>query len=67
MIKQRFAALLDKEMDRRSFLIHVAAGVVALVGASAVARALSGNQSGTQRLPKPTSQAHGYGGSPYGR
>lgn len=70
MIKQRLAKLLDKEMDRRSFLIHAAAGAVAVVGASTVAKTLSSN-SGSSLKKKigqsQSSQAFGYGGAPYGR
>ena len=68
MIKDRVAQLLDKEMDRKSFLMHVAAGFVAVVGASTALKMLSDNTTVT---PKATSGVtafqQGYGGAPYGR
>lgn len=67
MIKARVAALMDKEMDRKSFLIHVAASVVALVGASAAFRALSGGSADSSSRIGASNQAYGYGDSPYGR
>lgn len=67
MLKTRIAKLLDKEMDRRSFLVNIAAGSVALLGASAAFRAFSSNNSNTAQIQQPVDNAYGYGGAPYGR
>lgn len=64
MIKARVAELLDKEMDRKSFLTHIIAALVALVGVSTAINALSLAGSSSS---KNTKQERGYGGSPYGR
>lgn len=50
--------LLQKQMDRRDFLKHVAIGFVALTGVSAVIKTLS-TLSGSK-------QTAGYGASVYG-
>ena len=64
MIKARIAKLMDKEMDRKSFLVHVAAGAVAVVGATTAFRSLS--SSGSTATPKQAAhQAYGYGDTPY--
>ena len=63
MIKARIAELLDKEMDRKAFLTHVAAALVAMVGVTSVLRSL-GEGSSSQ---KAADQARAYGGAPYGR
>lgn len=67
MIKKHIAQLMDKEMDRKSFLMHVAAGAVAVFGASAALKMLSGDGqpqkiSGTAH----SAQQYGYGHAPYG-
>ena len=73
MIKQRIAQLLHKEMDRKSFLVHVAAGAVAIVGTSTAVRTLTnGAGIGGSTAPSTASQTRGaqtlaYGGAPYGR
>ena len=67
MIKENIAKLMDKEMDRKSFLVHVAAAAVAAVGATSALKLLSGGvtQPGS---PKATPvHQYGYGDAPYGR
>ncbi len=58
-IKTQVNAILNKKMDRQSFIKHVAVGVVAMTGAGAALRFMN---------PKPaaTNQTVGYGGSAYG-
>lgn len=72
MIKAHIAQLMDKEMDRKSFLTHVAAASIAVFGASAAVKALS-SASPQQPLTAPkvaagatSAFAYGYGGAPYG-
>ena len=73
MIKQRIAQLLDKEMDRKSFLVHVAAGAVAIVGTSTAVRTLTngagiGGRTAASTARKPRgAQTVAHGGAPYGR
>jgi hypothetical protein len=58
-MKEEFDSLLQKEMDRRSFLKHVAIGFAAITGIAAALKALNGTgNSGTQSM--------GYGNSVYG-
>lgn len=61
--------LLQKEMDRKDFLKHVAVGVVALTGASTIMKtlspALTGDQIGVQQ-PQQSVGSYGYGASAYG-
>lgn len=69
MIKEHIAQLMDKEMDRKAFLVHAAAAAVAVVGATTVLKVLSqGSPSSVPTSPKAAS-AHqfGYGAAPYGR
>lgn len=68
MIKEHIAQLMDKKMDRKSFLVHSAAAFVAVFGASAALKMLS--DSSRQSTPKPVTDSafqFGYGGAPYGR
>lgn len=55
-----FNGLLQKKMDRLTFLKHVGVGFVALTGVGSVVKALGG--FGTSS----SSQTSGYGGSAYG-
>lgn len=61
--------LLQKEMDRKDFLKHVAVGVVALTGASTIMKTLvpafNGGQSFGQQAQQSASN-FGYGASAYG-
>lgn len=52
--------LLQKQMDRKGFLKHVAIGFAALTGIAAVVKTL-GSMGSTE-----TAQAKGYGSSAYG-
>lgn len=66
MIKEHIAQLMDKEMDRKSFLVHVAAAFVAVFGATTALKVLS--QGSPSTSPKSASaHQYGYGGAPYGR
>lgn len=58
-MKNDLSSLLQKEMDRRDFLKHVGAGLVAMTGAAALVKTL--NDVGS---PRP--RAAGYGASVYG-
>lgn len=44
-IKEQINAILNKKMDRKDFLKHVAVGVVAVMGFGAILRAISARQS----------------------
>lgn len=64
-MQSQLNSLLQKEMDRKDFLKHVAVGVVALTGASTIVKTLTpafngGQQSSNQPL------SGGYGASSYG-
>ena len=61
-------ALLDKPMDRKQFLKHMAAVVVSVVGVGAFIKTLSNPLAGVQKQPKTAVKAtRGYGGgSAYG-
>ena len=67
MFKERMSQLMDKEMDRKSFLMHVAAAFVAVFGASTLFKVLSGDVNQKSSQPSTSSRGYGYGGSPYGR
>jgi Trp operon repressor len=56
--------LLQKEMNRKEFLKHVGIAIVALTGASAVAKALL--QQPTTNRQNVLQQPMGYGSMPYG-
>lgn len=56
-----FDEILKKELTRREFLLHLGAGVLAMIGIGNVLKALlgpHGNQAKSDR---------GYGAGPYGR
>lgn len=58
-MKNDVEKLLQKEMDRKGFIKHVAIGFAAIAGVTAMAKTLStmaGNKS----------QSVGYGSAPYG-
>ncbi|HEX8389961.1 MAG TPA: hypothetical protein VF597_00905 [Candidatus Saccharimonadales bacterium] len=57
-MKQHVQKLLEKEVDRKDFLKHVAIGVAAMTGVTAVAKTLTGY--GVK------SQASGFGSGAYG-
>ena len=61
MFKARIAQLMDKEMDRKTFLVHVAAGAVAVTGATAMFRSLLSAQTQKEKSGRD------YGISAYGR
>lgn len=61
MIKNEINTLLEKEMDRKGFLKHVAVGFVAITGVAALVKNL--NSIGTTSGRKVSS---GYGSSAYG-
>lgn len=56
-MKNEIDALLQKEMDRKAFLKHVAIGFVALTGLGAILKSMNGLGG---------RQASGYGASAYG-
>lgn len=58
-VKDQVQVLLSKKMDRQDFIKHVAIGLVAMTGASAMLRALTIKQ-------KQPSVDGGYGASAYG-
>ncbi len=61
------ADLLNKEMDRKDFLKHVAVGVVALTGASTIMRTLNPSLAGRpQGSGSGSVGGYGYGASAYG-
>ena len=60
-MKDEIDSLLQKEMDRKAFLKHVAVGFVALTGVSTVIKALNNVTSS-----KPKYYTHGYSSSAYG-
>jgi hypothetical protein len=65
-----FTHLLDKEMDRREFLVHLGAGFVALLGLSSILKAFTGVGSSQQQKTTTSTAAprsSGYGSSAYGR
>lgn len=62
MFKIDLSQLLEKEMDRKDFLKHVAVAAIALTGATAVLKALM-HQSGTANSK---AEDKGYGSSAYG-
>jgi predicted tellurium resistance membrane protein TerC len=57
--------LLDKEMDRREFLAHVGAAIVAMIGLSSILKALNGADH--QQTQQDSSAVPGFGIGPYGR
>lgn len=63
-MKQHIDGLLQKKMDRLSFLKHVGVGVVAITGVSGVVKSMSGF-GGNDTVGK-AAQADVYGASAYG-
>lgn len=61
-IKTQVDALLNKKMDRESFIKHVAIGMVALSGVGTALRLFTVQQKQTQTVSADSS----YGGSAYG-
>ena len=57
-MKDEFESLLQKKMDRRSFLKHVAVGFAAITGVAGILKTL--NQVEKQSV------SYGYGASVYG-
>lgn len=60
-IKKQLASILDKQMDRKDFLRHVAIGTVALVGGGVLLRLGS-----TNVRPPVSPRPDGYGAAAYG-
>ena len=58
--KQEIKSLLEKEMDRKEFLMHLGIGALAVVGISSLINNLNRFNS------KPAVQGDGYGSSTYG-
>jgi anaerobic selenocysteine-containing dehydrogenase len=58
-MKDQLEALLEKDMDRRDFLKHVAIGFAALTGVAGLLKTLN-------TMGKPAEQFGGYGASAYG-
>ncbi len=63
MFKQKVSELLEKEMDRKDFLKTVGVAAIALTGATAVLRTLTGSTTTPALTQK---KALGYGSSIYG-
>lgn len=61
--KAELGTLLNKKMDRKDFLKHVAIGVVALTGLSAIVRTLAPAPAQNKSV---SSAPQGYGSSVYG-
>jgi hypothetical protein len=61
-----FTHILNKEMDRREFLVHLGAGFMALIGISSIVKAFSSSQR-QQTTTSSTNRSSGYGTSAYGR
>jgi hypothetical protein len=57
--------LLEKEMDRREFLVHIGAGILAFLGISTILKVLGATQE--TRNSGPAKTTNGYGGGPYGQ
>jgi hypothetical protein len=61
-----FNHLLNKEMDRREFLIHLGAGFIAVLGLSSIVKAFTSGGSRQETTHTPN-RSSGYGTSAYGR
>lgn len=59
-MKNELDSLLQKEMDRKSFLKHVGIGFVAMTGVAALLKTLNNFGGNTNRVGR------GYGNSAYG-
>lgn len=64
-MKQDINVLLGEEVNRLDFLKRVAAGAVAVTGAAAFVKAMTG-LTGQQQTIGTRSQVQGYGASVYG-
>jgi hypothetical protein len=62
--KRMLTDLLEKDMSRKEFLIHVGGVALAVVGVTGLMRKLA-DPFGKQQRPAPEAAA-GYGHSPYG-
>lgn len=59
--------LLDKKMDRKEFLIHIGAAVVAVSGVTAIIKSITDPHGKNKKKPASLkSSGGGYGKSPYG-
>lgn len=58
--------LLDKKMDRKEFLTHIGAVVVAVSGAAAIIKNLTEPRGRHRKTTKKAGKSSGYGQSPYG-
>lgn len=65
-IKTQVNTLLDKKMDRQEFLKHLALGLVAISGASAILRLMSSKQDITTATFTGQTIGQSYGSSAYG-
>jgi hypothetical protein len=61
-----FTHILNKEMDRREFLVHLGAGFMAIIGISSIVKAFTASGS-HQTTTSSTTRSSGYGTSAYGR
>lgn len=61
-MKDQLDALLNKDMDRRNFLKHVAFGFATLTGVAGLLKTLTN----MDRQQPATSSQFGYGGGSYG-
>lgn len=60
--------LLDKKMDRKEFLVHIGAAVVALSGITAIIKNITDPHAKIKKTStKSLNVNHGYGSSPYGQ
>ena len=65
-MKDDFAALLQKEMDRKDFLKHVGIGFAVITGAATVLKTLNGFGTSSQKAGNSASYGYGYGAATYG-
>lgn len=67
-VKKEIDKLLQKDMDRLTFLKHVGVGFAAITGVATVVKSMSsfGGQNVGQHLSAGSSHAQAYGMSPYG-
>lgn len=67
-MKEDFASLLQKEMDRKDFLKHVGIGFAVITGAATMLKTLNGFSTSSQSKVSSSSAGygHGYGASSYG-
>ncbi len=65
-MKDDFAALLQKEMDRKDFLKHVGIGFAVITGAATVLKTLNGFGTSSKKADGSAGYGYGYGASAYG-